>query len=336
MLTRIFSALALLIATSASAAEVKDIRWGTGPVGSAGHKALVVLGDLLNHEMPQYRITVLPTPGAVTTVKGYSIGEYDAFYGSDVAFEELAANDRRFKGFKAQMKRQPVQSLWTYTIEGGLAIRNANTAIKSWSDLTGKRFYTGPLPFDVRAQVERALAALDVHHNYVQVDLSTAGSQLDSGSIDAMLVYTASEATPPPWLVEASLAVDWKPLNPSPQELAKLKAKNFEIFEAPAALFKKDIHAPHVTELPFFFGFDVGLEMSADEVYKMLKIIEAHAADLAKSDADFTQIAKDMPGMQRRGVQSSWNYVPIHPGLAKYMREKGVWDTKWDQKVATR
>ena len=26
--------------------EPKDIKWGTGPVGSSGHKALVVLADL--------------------------------------------------------------------------------------------------------------------------------------------------------------------------------------------------------------------------------------------------------------------------------------------------
>ena len=40
-----------------------------------------------------------------------------------------------------------------------------------------------------------------------------------------------------------------------------------------------------------------------------------------------------MPGFQKRGVESSWNLVPIHPGLARYMREKGVWDAKWDSKV---
>ena len=41
-----------------------------------------------------------------------------------------------------------------------------------------------------------------------------------------------------------------------------------------------------------------------------------------------------MPGMQVRGVESSVDYVEIHPGLAKYMREKGVWNAKWDSRVA--
>jgi hypothetical protein len=26
--------------------------------------------------------------------------------------------------------------------------------------------------------------------------------------------------------------------------------------------------------------------------------------------------------------------VEIHPGLAKYMKEKGAWDPKWDSRIA--
>ena len=65
-----------LIALSSSTAwsEPKDIKWGTGPVGSTGHKALVVLADVLNKAMPEIRISVLPYPGAVGTVKGFATG----------------------------------------------------------------------------------------------------------------------------------------------------------------------------------------------------------------------------------------------------------------------
>ena len=69
----VFSAIAL--ASSAAWSEPKDIRWGTGPVGSVGHKVLVILADFLNKEMPDYRITVLPMPGAVMTVKGFATEE---------------------------------------------------------------------------------------------------------------------------------------------------------------------------------------------------------------------------------------------------------------------
>ena len=101
------------------------------------------------------------------------------------------------------------------------------------------------------------------------------------------------------------------------------------------AVFKRDVHVEKVIELPFYYGFNVGLDVPADDVYKMLNIIEKNAADLAKTDPAFSEIAKDMKGFQKRGVESSWELVPIHPGLAKWMREKDVWDKKWDAKVAT-
>jgi TRAP transporter TAXI family solute receptor len=338
MLKRVVTAgaVAALVGLSSSAAwSQQDIRWGTPPVGTSGHKAGVALANLLNKEMPQFRISILPTAGAIATVKGYATKELDGFYGSDVAFHELAEDTARFKGFKARIQRMPVQSFWSNTIETGLAVHVRNKdKIKKWADLNGKRVFTGPLPFDTRAQTERALAALGVKFNYVQVDLATVGSQLESGALDAMSIYTGSESAPPPWLAEASLAADWAALNPSADEIAEIKKKGLAVVEVSPKVFNRDTHTDKVVETPFFYGFDVGLEISEDDVYKMLNILEKNAADLAKIDPTFAQIAKDMKGFQKRGVESSWELVPIHAGLAKWMREKGVWDAKWDSKVA--
>jgi TRAP transporter TAXI family solute receptor len=356
MLTRVHSARALvargittalfaaftftLIGLSSTTAwsEPKDIRWGTGPVGSVGHKALVVLADLLNKEMPNYRITVLPMPGAVMTVKGYATEQIDAFYGSDDALREYASDSGRFKGFKATQKRQPVQSMWIFTLDTGIAIKASNASkIKKWGDLTGKKVYTGPLPFDTRLHLENALAALGVKHIYTQVDLSTVGSQLDAGSIEATIVYYTGGVVPAPWLSQASLAVDWAGLNPSADEAAKLKAKGFALEEVDAAkLGKKDIHVPKLTLSPFYWGFDIGMNMSTDDVYKMLTIIDKNADNLAKLDGDFAQIAGGkLADFQVKALAQTWDLIPIHPGLAKFLKEKGKWDKKWDTKVAT-
>jgi TRAP transporter TAXI family solute receptor len=340
MLRRILTAtaaVALLALSGAPAwSQVKDIRWATSSATSSGYKALVVLANLLNKEMPKYQITVLPTPGAVVTIKGYATGQYEGFYGSDVAFVEFAANTGRFKDFRASVKREPMQSFWGFTLEPAMAVKASEASkYKSWSDLNGKKVFTGPLPFDTRNQLERALAALGIKHNYVQVDLETVGSQLDSGAIDAMCLYTAAETTPPPWLTQASLATDWAVLNPSAEEIATLKAKNFTFTEVKPAAYKKDIHADKVVALPFFYGFHVGADVPADDVYAMLKIIEANAAELAKTDSSYGQIAADFVGMQKRGLASSIDLVPVHPGFAKYLREKGAWDSKWDAKIGT-
>lgn len=355
MLTRAVSARALFargLATAAFAAATfgfiglsgtpawsapKDIRWGTGPVGSSGHKALVVLADLLNKEMPEFRISVLPYPGAVGTVKSFATGDLDGYYGSDVALKEFAANNERFKDFKKSVKVEPVQSFWCYTLDVGVAIKASDLgSMKKWGDLSGKNVYTGPLPFDTRKHLENALHALGVKHIYKQVDLKTAGSQLDSGSIKAMIVYAAGGKTPAPWISEASLAVDWEGLNPSADEVAKLKAKKFGVEQVPATNFhKKDAKVKEITLLPFYWGFDLGMAVSEDEMYKMLKVIEKHADELGKLDPSFKQIGGGkMAEFQKAALESTADLVPIHPGLAKYLKEKKMWDSAWDSRIA--
>ncbi len=339
MLVRALAALAavLSLVVSGGAWAQKDIRWGTGPVGSVGQKVLVVLANLLNKEMPQYRITVLPMPGAVMSVKGFATEQIDAYYGSDDALEEFASDAGRFKGFKEQAKRIPVQSMWLFTIDCGIGIKATNRdKFKKWGDLTGHKVYTGPLPFDTRLHLEKALAALGVKHNYTQVDLSTVGSQLDSGTIEATIVYYGGGTVPAPWLSQASLAVDWAGLNPNAQELAELKAKGFAVREVDSkTISRNDIHVAKLTLLPFYWGFDIGMNMSADDVYKMLTIVDKNADALAQQVPDLGQVAHGkLAEFQTEALAHTWNVVPIHPGLARFLKEKGAWQAKWDSQVA--
>jgi TRAP-type uncharacterized transport system substrate-binding protein len=276
-------------------------------------------------------------PGAVMTVKSFATDQIDAYYGSDDALREFAANDGRFKGFKANVKRMPVQSMWMFTIDVGMGIKASNAGkIKKWGDLTGRKVYTGPLPFDTRLHLERALATLGVKHIYTQVDLSTVGSQLDSGSIEATIVYYGGGIVPAPWLSQASLAVDWAGLNPSADELAKLKKAGFATEQVAAkTISRNDIHVKKLTLLPFYWGFDIGMNMSADDVYKMLTIVDKHADELAKIDGDFNQIAHgQFAAFQKKALEQTWNLVPIHPGLVRFLKEKGQWDPKWDSRIA--
>jgi TRAP-type uncharacterized transport system substrate-binding protein len=259
-------------------------------------------------------------------------------YTADDALREYAADTGRFKGFKATQKRAPVQSMWIYTLDVGIAIKASNRdKIKKWADLTGKKVFTGPLPFDTRLHLENALAVVGAKHIYSQVDLSNAGSALQSGTIEAMIVYYTGGTVPAPWLTEASLSVDWAGLNPSDEERAILKAKGIATEDVDAAkLGKNDIHVQKLMLSPFYWGFDIGLNMPADDVYKMLTIVDKHSDELAKLDGDFEQIAHGrLADFQVKALEHAWDLVPIHPGLAKFLKEKGKWNPKWDSHVAS-
>src|SRR4030042_5503787 len=145
--------------------KAKDFRWATSAAGSSGHRALVNMAALLNKEMPNYKIAVLPAPGAIVSVKGYATGQFDGYYGADIAFYELANDTNRFKGFKPHIKRYPVQSFWTFSVEVGVGILAKDKGkYKKWRGLSGAAVFTGPLPWDVRAPLERGFKALGINH----------------------------------------------------------------------------------------------------------------------------------------------------------------------------
>jgi uncharacterized protein len=324
-----------LLETAYVGAQIKELSWGTSAVGTSGHRALVNLAALLNRELKGYRVNVLPTPGAIATVKGYATGQFDGNYGSDIAFHELARDTARFKGFRAQMKREPVQSFWAFTLEVGLGIlaRDRNK-YKQWRDISGERVFTGPLPFDTRATLERAMAATGAKHTYVEIDLAVAGSALDRGDIKALSVYTAGHTSLPPWLVEAQLGTDLAILNPSQPEMEMIRKAGMQVLEVSPKVFKKPVHVDKMFLVPFYYGFHVGLEFPENDVHRILTLVEKHVDELVKSDASFSQLKAGMPRFQRDGVESAVNDVLVHPGLARYMKERGVWDSKWDNRIA--
>jgi TRAP-type uncharacterized transport system substrate-binding protein len=67
----------------------------------------------------------------------------------------------------------------------------------------------------------------------------------------------------------------------------------------------------------------------------MLTIIDQHSDELAKLDPSFRQIGGgQMAAFQKKALESTYNLVPIHPGLAKYLKAKNQWDNKFDSHVA--
>jgi hypothetical protein len=269
-------------------------------------------------------------------VIGYATGEFDGYYGADIAFFEMAQSSGRFEGFADQAERIPVQSFWAYPLETGLAIheRDAET-YSAWGDLSGQPVFTGPAPWDVRANLERAMEVLGVGHEYVEVDTGVAGSTLDGGDISALIAYTTAGAQTPPWLQEAELQTDMQILNPSDDEVAELQDAGFEIVEVDTGVFETDVGVDTAQFVPFFYGFHVGMEISEDDVYRMLSIIEDNIDELAEADPSYSVLAEDMAEFQRRGVESAVDDVEVHPGLARWMSDHDVWDDAWDDRVAS-
>jgi len=87
---------------------------------------------------------------------------------------------------------------------------------------------------------------------------------------------------------------------------------------------------------PILSGFGVTPEVPAGDLARMLTIVEAHIGELAHIDPSYAQLARDLVGMQRRGIASSPQSFGIHAGLAEFLRARNAWDASWDAQVVGR
>jgi hypothetical protein len=68
--------------------------------------------------------------------------------------------------------------------------------------------------------------------------------------------------------------------------------------------------------------------MAAETVYTMLNAFYQNREKLAAADPGFTPLARDFVGMQVGGISANPD-VPVHAGLARFLKEHKAWNDKW-------
>jgi TRAP-type uncharacterized transport system substrate-binding protein len=125
-------------------------------------------------------------------------------------------------------------------------------------------------------------------------------------------------------------ATDVAVLNPSDEERQILEENDVALVEVSADAFETDVHVDTALLVPFYYGFHVGLNVPEDDVYRMLTLIEEHSEELVAADPGLNQINDDLVGMQQRGIRATGDSARIHPGLARFLRERDAWDDSWE------
>ncbi len=316
--------------TSPPPAAKVSIRWGTSRAGSSGYRALSTLASLVAQEMPEIEITVVPTAGAVASMKGFARGELDACYAADIGFREMYAFTNRFEGFKSEAKRMPLQTVWVFTIDIGIAVpKDKAGQFKCWRDFDGQKIFTLPMGWDTGTALRLALDTLGVKYEHVELDLDAVATALQRGDIVATGIYITGGRSIAPWAQQLLAQMDLVVINPCPDEVEELKAGGIPVGESPTSpAFPKDVGVEKLVGVRIYYGFHTGTNIDEETVYKLIKFMEANAARLAEIDPAYSQIAKDFLGFQVEAANAA-KFVPLHPGLAKYFKEKGVWNGEW-------
>ena len=315
---------------TASAQERKSIRWATSSVDSYGYKVAAAMVKISEEALEgKYTITVNPYPSTTGAMKAVMDGDGEIGYTADVGMTQIYAGDGGFKNYTAA-KGKLVHAWYSYPMESFMATSAKEAGkYKCWGDFSGKPVFFTTAGFMNWLNMQRSFKALGFDFKHVQIDIKSNSDALQAGTVVGSTTYTTAGKSLAPYWKETEIQMDIKVINPCPDEIVKLKAAGLAVVDVdPKGAFSKDVGPKTLKGVPILFGYNARLDISEVIVYKMVKAFYDKKDDLVKLDAGFTPMAKDFIGMQVQGINAN-PQMPVHPGLAKFLKEHKAWNDKW-------
>jgi len=325
---------ALVIPVKASAGDT--LIMNINREGTAGYAVGTTIAKTVS-KYSSLRISGIPYSSPVAGFRDAAEGKCAIPYGSGVDLWQAF----NAKGPYAQtpLKNKIYQGFYYFDANLFWITRADRDDIKSLTDINGKKVFPGKMGSGISEGFKYMLTALDIKMGKnVQMGYMDAANALKSGLVDVVGVYLVARAKAmPSWTQNIESQVKIKIIEPNEAEVKKLATElgKYGIgFEKLATPFKQDTGIKGKTTWMGveWWGWHFGSEVKADDAYTYLKTIfspEAQA-DFKKGHKFFRGITdpKFAREMQEKGI-SAVQGVPVHPGVAKYLKEVGLWRTEW-------
>ena len=311
-------------------AQPKTLRWATSDVGSYGYAVGSLISEVLQENLGEdYRVVVQPFPSTTAAMKATMNGEAEFSYTADVGMSSLYNNEPPYEDFEPEAGLI-VHTLYVYPMETFLVVpASAEDQYNSYEDLSGEPVFFTPAGYMNWLNMGRIFDALGYEFNHVEIDNSTVADALESGSVVGAAAYTTAGASLPTWWREAELRADISVVNPTEEEVQKLKEAGLTPQDVnPEEAFSQEVGVDNIQGVPIYFAYNVRPDMDADLVQRILNILNDNVEGLAEGDPGFAPLARDFVGTQAAGVAANPD-IPVHAGLAAFLKEHDAWDDSW-------
>jgi len=323
-------AIAAIVPATAQAQDRKSLRWTTTQPGSYGYTIAAAMAKLAEQALGgEYTVTVHPYASPTVAMKAVMDGNGELAYTADIGMTQF---HERVGGFKDYAPKAPelAHTWYSYPMESMMAVAAKDAdKFRCWKDLGGKPVFYTQAGFMNWLNWQRIHKALGTEFKHVQIDLKSNADALQAGTVVGSATYTTAGKSLAAYWKETDIRIDLKVINPCPDEVAKIKAAGLAVAEVTAKdAFSKPVGSDKIYGVPILFGYNARLDMPEDLVYKLVSAVYKEKDNLVKIDAGFTPMAKDFIGMQVNGINAN-PHIPVHPGLAKFLKEHKAWNDKW-------
>lgn len=302
-------AIVAALALSTTAAQAAEMKFMTGPQGGFWVPLGGALKDLWEKKIKDTAVQALPGAG-IANVRGIEEGKADIGFGNTISTVDALAGAAPFN--KPHKNVCNLASLYPQFMQ---AVVLATSGINSVKDMKGKVLATLPRGNTTEVSATHMLKVHGVSYTDMKVNfgsITDAVTQMQDGQVNMMIVGTVIPAS---GIMDLASGRDVKVLDYADvyPEMKKINA-GYTLETIPAGTYPKqdkDIKVPG-----FAAHIVVSCKLPEDVVYGM-------AQSIAENIATLGSVGKAIAGLTPQYMATDIG-VPLHPGAAKYYKEKGI------------
>jgi uncharacterized protein len=300
----------ILFADKAESADPKSLTIGTANTGGAYYPIGKAMADLLTNKLG-IKTTAQTTGGAVENNTLIEKGKVDiAITHGSLAFHALNGND------PYSTKHQNLMLMFSGLSKGVFqVIVKDDSRIKTINDLKGKKIVLGPIGGAAIVMTKDVLGAFGMSFNDIKpfyVSYDDGVNDMMAGIVDAVVVQSAIPSPAILQLKAAKRNIRLISIDDNSLDTLLKKYSFYSKIKIPKDQYglTQEISTVYVNNIVV-----VSKTLSTDLVYKMTRLFFENADRIVKSHPAAKELTLE------NAVKSI--PIPIHPGAAKYFKEKG-------------
>ena len=243
---------------------------------------------------------------------------------------------------KKSLPRNPYQGFYYASFEIMAMTLADRDDINNYSDFAGKKVFPNPAAMGWHDLFKLTMEKMGLYQKMKpkQLNVMQAADALKIGTLDVVVGYSTNLGElSVSWIKNIDSLVKIKIISPNAQEQKAISALQLPgVFYGEPMSYKavtpanaentKKANPDGVWLWGSYQGWHPGSDMPTDVMYQMYKTWMEKADEIANINAFLAYWAKDPVGMQVKAIGSAPT-IPVHPGVAKYLKEKGLWKDHW-------
>lgn len=305
----IFIAAAIAVLPAAAGAQQK-LLIGSTSSSSSHYGYFVAVSQVINQKVKNVSTSVVETGATLDNLRRMDRKQVDLGLVTTNVMHNAAAGAGDFAG-----KPLNARLLWVYSIAPQNVVVRADAGVKTLSDLKGKRLNPGIKGSATEKTAESVFKALGVTPDYMR---GSTGEAVDAIKDNRIVGYVKSGAG---LALDASsreiatfTEISIISLQPAERQVLQKAMPELSIVDVPAI---DTLKIPAYTTWGFGVGAAAGPEMSEETAYQIVKAICEDKEMQANAFAE-------VKGVDLVDMTLKFGTTPLHPGAARYFRERGA------------